>query len=378
VIAITADAGTLAGATINVNAGAGDDSITLTGDDANMDTVAGTTIVINGGDGTDTLTLGDAAGTDDVDFSAGSITFNSIEIIQLADTSGDTTNATFQAADMSGQTFTMKADGSAGEGFTVVGAASTTVIDLSTLVIDQTITKAVSAVTINGSAGTSAQTITGTLTADTITGGAGADVINAGDGADTITGGNGSDTITITEAAASTSVDNVVLAAAGNGVDTIIGFDGDVDTVTLGNAAELATGGTAVMATSGATVVAGASAFDISDVDTEAADIIEIAATLSSNGDLDASTTGAELLKALSSTTTAATGIQVRDADDDGGDVNIVAYQDGKAYIYFVDAQDDGAATGADLVVGASNITLVGIMEDITSGILVANDFVAL
>ena len=114
---------------------------------------------------------------------SGTISISNIEVIQLNSNLGNNTNATFQAADISGQSITMKADG-AGDGFTVVGAATTSTIDLSTLTIDQTLTKAVVGTTITGSNGTVAQTIKGTLTADTITGGAGADTITAGLGID--------------------------------------------------------------------------------------------------------------------------------------------------------------------------------------------------
>jgi hypothetical protein len=378
VIAITADAGTLAAATISVNAGAGDDSITLTGDDTNMDTIAGTTIVINGGDGTDTLTLGDSGGSDDVDFTLGSITFNSIEVIQLADGSGDTTNATFQAADISGQTFTMKSDGSAGEGFTVVGAASTTVIDLSTLVIDQTISKAVSATTINGSAGTSAQTINGTIVADTITGGAGADTISAGTGADNITGGAGNDNITITEATADSAVDNVILnTAATNGVDTVTGFKVGTDNIHFDGADTSLDGGTgtaaaATLVGSAAAVVAGASNVDISgDVAIATDHVVELTTTLTSNGDLDSSNNGTELLKALSSTTTASTGLTI---DTAGDKYMLVAYQDGKAYVY----NADSSGTTANTTIDATEITLMAVLDGVTAGTMTGNDFLLL
>ena len=118
-------------ATITINGGDGDDTITLTGDNADFVTTANTTITVDGGAGTDTLSLGDLAGTDLANLTLGTISISNIEVIQLNSNLGNNTNATFQAADISGQSITMKADG-AGDGFTVVGAAGTTTIDLST------------------------------------------------------------------------------------------------------------------------------------------------------------------------------------------------------------------------------------------------------
>jgi hypothetical protein len=371
VITITSDAGTLAAATFTVNAGGGDDTITFTGDNAMMDTVAGTTITIDGGDGTDILSLGDLAGNDEVNWTLGTISISNIEVIQLNANAGNNTNATFQAADISGQTMTVKADG-AGDGFTVVGAAGTTTIDLSTLTIDQTLTKAVVATTIDGSNGTGAQTIKGTITADTITGGSGIDSITAGNGADTITGGAGSDIIDITEATANSAIDEIVLSAsATNGVDTITGFRTGSDNINLEATDYLADLNTTItMAAVSVSLVTGAAAYDISGqvnmlAGTTEDHLAEILVTLTDNGDLDTATDGTELLKALStSATAAATSITL----DDTSAGYLVAYQSGNAYLYAVDG-------GTDVTLSASEMTLVTVINDITAGALVVGDF---
>ena len=370
-ISVLGDSATLAAATITINGGDGDDTITLTGDDTDLVTAATTTITVDGGAGTDVLSLGDLAGTDLANLTSGTISISNIEVIQLNSNLGNNTNATFQAADISGQSITMKADG-AGDGFTVVGAATTSTIDLSTLTIDQTLTKAVVGTTITGSNGTVAQTIKGTLTADTITGGSGADNITGGLGIDTITGNAGNDTIDITEAVGSRSVDQIILTAkATNGKDTITGFIVGSDNINLLAADYISTKGTAMqMGSIGVSLVTSAAAYDIaaSTILVAAATgqhILEIAVTLSSNGDLDTATDGTELLKALStSATAAATQITV----DAAGSGYLIGYQDGNAYLYAIDA-------GVGTAVVASEMTLVSVIENITAGALSAGDF---
>jgi hypothetical protein len=372
---ITVGTGVLNGATITVASGAGDDTVTLSGASTS---VAGDTINISMGDGTgDTLVLDDGT-----DLGAGTITLNAdIEVIKIA-TGDDDVNATFQASDISGQSFTIKSsDGTtAGTklGFTVEAAAGTTAIDLSTLSIDQTITNAVYSTAITASAATSGVTITGTAVADTITGSSSADTITAGNGADTITAGNGNDTIVITEATANSAVDNVVLTTfASNGQDTITGFKVGTDNIHFDGADTRADGGSGTAAaasvtSSAAAVVAGASAVSIAgDIDMTTNHVVELTTTLTSNGDLDAAIDGSQLLKALSSTSTAATGLTVDAAADAG---LLVAYQSGNAYIYQFDA--DGATS--DTAVTASELTLMATLEGVTEGTMVAGDFLVI
>jgi hypothetical protein len=257
-----------------------------------------------------------------------------VDVIQLSNTA-DLLNATFQASDMSGKTFTMKADGTATTGFTVIAKASTSTIDLSTLTIDQTISKGVTGVGINGAtAGTTAMTITGTLTADTISGGT---------KGDTITGGNG--------------------------IDTITGFKVGSDNINLVNAEDTTTEASISIEALAVSLVTGAAAYAFATTTldtTDGANIAEIVVTLSSNGDLDTATDGTELFKALStSATLAATSITL----DTNASGYMIAYQDGNAYLYAVDA-------GANATLTAAEMTLVAVLEDITAGALTAGDFV--
>jgi hypothetical protein len=353
-----------AGMSTVIDAGAGDDGITLS---AYGNAVAATTLTVDGGAGTDTLTL-----DDNTVMTAGAITFSNLEVIQLAG-KNDTGNANFQAADISGQTFTMKSDGgNDGNGFTVTGAATTTVIDLSTLTMDQTVTKGVFATTITAAAGTAGATITGTAVADTITGSGSADTITAGNGIDTIIGGDGNDTIILTETTANSAVDQVNLAvAASNGRDTIQGFRVGSDNILLNDSATDSTDATMALKSAAVSLVTGAAAYDISGQFTIAAagasddHAVEITVALSANGDLDASNTGSELMKALStSATAAATSITV----DDSADGYLIAYQDGNAYLY-----EFGAGTNVTL--SASEMSLVAVIEGITAGALTAGDF---
>ena len=92
--------------------------------------------------------------------------------------------------------------------------------------------------------------------------------------------------------------------------------------------------------------------------------VAEIIVTLTSNGDLDASNTGSELLKALSTSATAAATKITTDSGEDG---YILAYQDGNAYLYeFSTANTD---------IRAQDMTLVSVIEGITATALTSTDF---
>jgi hypothetical protein len=367
---ITVGYGASPSGTTNVTSGAGDDTITISGA---RTTASGAKLTISGGDGTDVLLLDDGT-----DWRAGAITINSdVEVIRL-ETGDDNLNAYFQASDLSGQTFTIQSSNGATAvantlGFTVAAAASTTVIDLSTLRIDRTVDNAIYSSAITAANALQAVAITGTAVADTITGSAYSDTIIAGNGIDNITAGAGSDAINLTETTANSAVDNVNLDIDNTGYDTITGFKIAKDTLTLSaDTEEGTTNGAADFITSGVTVVAGTSsgvAFDLSDVDEEAADVIELAATLTSRGDLDNATDGTELLKALSSTAHAATGIGFDDAGtDDSAEVYLIAYQDGNAYLYH-------AVGGSDDLASAAEIQLIGVLSGITAGALTSSEF---
>ena len=244
-----------------------------------------------------------------------------------------------------------------------------------------------SGVVANGTADTGANlavkyTSLNTSTAVSITGGAGNDVLTAaaastkvqtitgGNGADVITGGAANDIIDLTETTA--AADTVVLLNAGsNGVDAITGFaagtGADLVSV-LGANTTVATGaGVAVfVAASNTTLTAGAAAFSLGTTSTTTTDVIEITATLSSYGNLGltGATSGIELLKALSSTDSAATSITATAADDD---FYLVAYQSGNAYLYQV-------TNDANTAVISSEIALVGVFNGVASGAFASGD----
>lgn len=208
---------------VSITTGAGADSIKLGAGTNN----AGDVLTIAAGDGTDTLTL-DTTGA----LELGTISLSGVEVIQIGAASTAATTATFAAKLLTGQSYTI----AGGSSTTVtVNATSTTVgetINLSSLVIDQSLTKAVTSVVINGTAfANSGDTITGTAIADTIDGKAGKDTITGGKGADALTGG--------------TEADTFVFAAGDSGTttataDTIADFVSGTDKIKIGVAGTVA------------------------------------------------------------------------------------------------------------------------------------------
>jgi len=245
-------------------------------------------------------------------------------------------------------------------------------------------------VTITGSA-TKANTLTGGDGGDAITGGAGIDTIVANGGADTIIGGGGADVITggtgvdTIDVGAGVAGDTIVLGATAAVLiaanrDVVTNFAAgatltDVIRTTIAtfDAQNTSQDGAADFAAVTVGLTAGAQAY-VSGVDIETVSVIEIETTLSSNGNLALTTAeglnGTELLKALSSTTTAATNITVTNATAGGlAGFYIAAYQNGNAYIYYA------TATGGDALFIASEIALVGVLNGVTANALVAGNF---
>lgn len=381
--------GTVTSGVVNLNLGNGDNEATVrtaaastakvtvvTGEGADTVTLGGATaadavININTGAGADTLKLDDGT-----DLTLGTVTLAGIETIVINNANA-ATNATLQAATLSGQTYAIKGSAAAAgtdTGFTVTGKASTTTIDLSGLAISRDVDSNVNAVTVNASAAAQGVTITGSNVKDVITGSGFNDSITVSKGGSVITAGAGNDTINITQTTANQAVDTIVFnTAATNGKDTIIGFKTGTDKLAVQNAdttAGTASGAAAVVAEDVAgALVTSAAAFDLTvggAVSTKGSDVVELSLTLTSNGNLANALDGTELLKALStSTTAAATGLTVETAGDA---FFLVAYQGGNAYMYHVDA-------GADTAAVAGEIALVGVLEGITAGSLVAADF---
>jgi hypothetical protein len=209
----------------------------------------------------------------------------------------------------------------------------------------------------------------------TIEGGKGNDTIKGSAGDDTITGGGGNDTINLSAGGA----DTIVLSAvASNGKDTITGF-----TAGTGTGADLAilnkndttagtSNATAAWATHNVTLVNG-TAYNLSgsDIGSESdaqtfagSDVIELVGGNEAAANLDAAADGTELLKYLGSTS-AATQLTVATAGDQAF---LVAYDNGKAYLYH-------AGSGMDTAIGASEITLVGVFDGVAAGAFDAANF---
>jgi hypothetical protein len=361
-------------------------------------------MTINGGAGTDTLAL--AATTD---LTTAPIALSNIEIIQMDSATPGSDTVTIKSSNISGASYIIKGTGAAIDTLKILLDATTVnagslIVDTSTAKVDFDLTGVASlattvigtngvdsvtgegtgAISMNAgdgndtldvSAGAAAHVINGEAGDDTITGGAENQTFTGGEGADSITGGAGNDTINLIETTA--AIDTVVFSAyafSANGVDVINGFAAGtgVDLVQLVAAsttnAQYAVGADPdFAASSNTTLTSGAAAFALTGGNTTTDDIIEITATLSANGTLSATAVdGTELLKALSSTTTAATGLTV---DTNGDTFYAVAYQNGNAYLYEI---IEGA--GASLAV-AADIHLIGVFNTITANAFATGDF---
>jgi hypothetical protein len=180
------EANLLTTGTLSVAGGAGVETISATG--LLTGTIAGS---LAGGD--DTVTLGGAvtAATLAIDFGLGNDTLvlgasedlstASFNVVSLENITIDTA-AIFTGAQLTGDSYNI-AGTTGNETLTVNGAGTADTIDLSGLVLSNTVGSDVKA-TLNGGAGN--DTLTGTSRTDTITGGAGVDVITGGAGNDTI------------------------------------------------------------------------------------------------------------------------------------------------------------------------------------------------
>jgi hypothetical protein len=231
---------------------------------------------------------------------------------------------------------------------------------------------AVSANTINAAAFTGTLAITGSNQADNITGGTGIDVITGGAGADVITlTADAAADILVFNAAATNGVDSITGFAAGAGVDIVRLVNADTTVVTAGGADAVF-----VAVNASPSLVVG-TAFNLAALalmNTTTTDVIEILGTNADNGNLglDASngvagiSSGIELLKLLGQSGDAATGITMDAANDMAF---VVAYDNGNAYLYH-------AASGADGVVASTEITLVGVFNNVAVGAFATGDFV--
>ena len=203
----------------------GDDKITLA--DSGFHFAAGAEVSIDGGLGIDTLQL-----TGGSDVSEATLTLTGIENFGFASAGGD---ITFSEPQLVGQSY--KITGStAADNLIIKTLPSTAILDLKTLQVDS----AVEAITIDATAGTTGQTLTGIASSgakNNITGGAGNDSITGGIGNDILEGGGGNNTLkgsdgndSLVGGAGDDSLDGGIgddTLIGGGGNDTLNGGDGN-------------------------------------------------------------------------------------------------------------------------------------------------------
>jgi len=363
-------------ADLTITTGAGDDTLTLA-----KVAVGGESLTVDMGDGDDTLVL-----ADDAAITRTGSDLNTVTGVEYLSYGGA---FTVDSSVINNETWSISESAAATDNLTVTVLASDTAIDLSgltvtaanaaavakdTFVVDASSAGLDGVTSIKGALITKntitandldATTIVGGNKADALNGGAKADTITGGEGADVITGNEGNDTIILTET--TSAVDKVTLIAASNGVDTVIGFNSSKDVVNLeGSVTGNDSAGAATFAQVNTALTAGAVAYDPSGSMATTDHIVLIGTALSTNGDLDNASDGTELLKALSSTSAAATQITV-DATHKG---YIAAFQDGNTYIY----QADAGTSGTTAVV-AGEMDLVAILQGVGVGEISAADF---
>jgi hypothetical protein len=285
------------------------------------------------------------------------ITAAGVETIKVATVDNFTLNSALGLAAMTKMEFSGSGNVNVTTGALALNV--NTIIDASALTGTFTFNAAAAAtngLSIIGSS-TKANTITGTNQADAITGGA-AD--------DTITPGNGIDTINISQGGDDTIVMDGIVAAANRAVVT--GFtagtyaaNSGVDRLEMNDAQVTTAFGTAAANLQEVTS-APTSALTFN---TGTNNVLELAFELAGNGtanDLDNHTDGTGLLAALGQTLAVS-------ADQDKG--YIVAYQDGKAYLFYAAESND---VGADLAAG--DIALVGVFNGVAVGAFTASNFI--
>ena len=409
---VTSNTTALTSGAYTISTGAGADTIVM--DDANGFTV-------DGGAGVDTLQLTAALG----DYTGVTISTSNIEVLDVigaAGTTGAANTTQIDSSMLTGQSFVVK-DTTVGAASVIDVTVDGATVDLSGLATASSVTTYdvngetfgdVVAITFTGSSvidnvdtGNEADSITtgagndivtsdagndyidggagddnlngeagndtiiGGAGGDTLTGEAGADTITAGEGADTVTGGAGNDTIDVSESTA--AVDNIVFtsgASSTNGVDVISGFaaGSGVDTLTMtGAETTVVTGAAAgaLGAVNEALATSGAAYGVATDVNTAAVDVVEITTTLDDDVELSATSSGADLMQALSSDATEAGTITVDNASDA---FYLAVYQNGNAYLWLADDSDGGGAIESD------ELDLIAVLEGVTAGGIAAGD----
>jgi len=194
----------------------------------------------------------------------------------------------------------------------------------------------------------------------TITGGSGVDTITAAPLIiNNITSAGGIDPITL-----GTGADVVIVGAIVAGRDTVTGFTSTTDHIGIPNAqtTDATSAGAAVVATSTTSPSTGGGALAIATASSNAHDVVilNVTAVGGNSGNLASSTTGVELLKALTDASAADTytGITATAAADK---VIFSATQGGVTYVYYADAGSGNTlfAAAEILLVATVDATLV-------------------
>jgi Ca2+-binding RTX toxin-like protein len=324
------------------------ESLTLAGGTASTGTLTLGAVTLTNGAGTQTVTI----------TNAGNVAFTSAGA--QATIAADTVTATGVAGTLGASGVPLVLSNSAGVSF--AGGAGNTFVTGSTAA--DSITTGIGNDTIVSNGG--ADVINSGAGNDTVTGGTGAEIINLGSGADTVTGGDGIDTIDL--GAADAAADTVILSGIllNDNSDVISNFATTIDKVTIAAANTSVAGTAAPIVTLSTTAAANGGGAYTSSVATNAADIIRLTVTNTvANGNLAASTTGSELLKAISLNGTAHTGITANANSETG---YLMATQNGTTYLYYFDED----VTSANALVAATEIQLVATF---TGATLVAGDF---
>ena len=196
---------------------------------------------------------------------------------------------------------------------------------------------------------------------DNITTGAQADMIKTGDGKDIVKAGDGIDSVDLGDGKDILNLDGIL---ATENRDIVSGFtagsDGDVVQID-------ATDTAAATASTSSPAFQVVTATDGTDTTLEDVDIIEFAMDLTGSN----IASGAGLLTALGfDNTDTAAGDDDLSLDTDTDTAYIIAYADGKGYLYH--AADSNADAGE---LGGSEISLVGVFNDVAVGALTADNF---
>ena len=213
--------------TVNLDGGAGNDTISIDGTIA-----AGTSVIVDGGAGVDTITLADASatgttisvvggdGTDTValeeDMTDGTLVFD-VEVIDIDD---DVATVVVDGALLNGATYTITADGQDSADRLAVHIDTVGTYDFSGIQISGVVGSLLGGLAVTNPAINGANSIIGTSGNDNITGGTGKDTIAGGAGADLLVGAAGNDTI-VFGSASSTRVDGYLTAVTTGFVDQI-------------------------------------------------------------------------------------------------------------------------------------------------------------